>query len=53
MIGDDFDEERDRTATPASDRPTLQQVMKEEKQDFEARVQSLTRRKQWLKGKIK
>lgn len=42
--------ERERDREPVAERPTLHQVLLQEKADFEAKVQRAVRRKRWLKG---
>jgi len=39
-----------REHQPTTERPTLHQVLLQEKMDFEAKVQRAVRRKKWLKG---
>lgn len=35
---------------PLNEKPTLHEILMQEKQDFEAKVHRAARRKRWLKG---
>lgn len=57
MIGEDYVNESNQNETPQmsikfqhNDRPTLHEILMQEKQDFEAKVQRAAKRKRWLKS---
>lgn len=56
-IGEDFSSDANQNETPlmtnkfqSNERPTLHEILMQEKQDFEAKVQRAAKRKRWLKS---
>jgi len=45
------DKEMNASIYPSTERPTLHEILMQDKQDFEAKVMRAAKRKRWLKGK--